>query len=335
MARQLPSGKVPTAIQPASPQAPSTQLAPPKRPRGLIANLMTVLLQPGWFFKTFPATAQWVIVAILILIVTGVQAVRVPTETEANAGLDSMPMPDMGGVIDGGAFNVMPPGGFGQSSDMGGVPTDTTGGTPVDVRATTTTALRSAGHFVVAWVILAVLYLFARWLRNLGADFGRNLQVAVWASVPLGLMLLSRLIYYEAGGTPGEMGLTPLLSAWDGYAEQSTFAQDLIYHALSLMTLFWFWHIVLVYLGARFALNGRAWAASLITLFWIAISITVPVVTGNASAPSTAEPASSDALLGEFPVDPMQLPDGMNIPPSEFEMTPDLQITPEVTESGG
>ncbi len=330
MARQLPSGKVPTAIQPAPPQTPSTHLAPPKRPRGLIANLMTVLLQPGWFFKTFPATAQWVIVAILLLVVAGVQAVRVPTDTETNAGLDSMPMPDMGMGMDSGAFNVMPPDAMlGGSSDMGGVPTDPTGGQTVDVRATTTTALRSAGHFVVAWLILAVLYLFARWLRGLGADFGRNLQVAVWASVPIGLMLLSRLIYYEAGGTPGEMGLTPILSAWDGYAEQTTFARDLMYHALSLMTLFWFWHIVLVYLGVRFALNGRAWAATLITLFWIVISITVPVVTGNASAPAAETSADEVVPMGDMLIDPMQLPE------SEFETMPELQITPEVTESGG
>jgi len=329
MARQLPSGKVPTAIQPAQPQAPSTSIAPPKRPRGLIANIITVLLQPGWFFKTFPTNAQWVIIAILILVIAGVQAVRVPDSSITDVITEPIFDPTGsggggGGVIDGG-FNVMPPSDFGaQSSDMGGVPTDPSGGAPVDVRATTTTALRSAGNFVVAWVILAVLYLFARWLRGLGADFGRNLQVAIWASVPLGIMILIRLIYYESGGMTGEMGLTPLLTSWDGYAEQSAFAQNLIYHALSLMTLFWFWHIVLVYLGARFALSGRAWAAALITVFWIAVSISIPVITGNATAPSVVD--ESSLLTGDIPVDPMMIPEG--------EAPPELQITPEVTESG-
>jgi hypothetical protein len=314
---QLPPPPTTSAIQPAAPPAINVYQA--RRARGFFTNLIALLLQPGLFFRTFPSNTQWVIVALLILLVTGIQAVRQPGANDAGTDVFIPPVVeapiDNGGSVigGGGAFSVVPPPGF--AADGGsGVPGGDAGSSAA-VRDTTTTAILAAGTFVIAWLIQAVVLLLVPLLRGRPGNTGRNLQIAVWASVPLGLMILFRLIYFESGGAPESPGLSALIEGWTDFAALSPFVQQIVYRVLSSLTLFWLWNIVLFYLGARFALNGRVWAAFLVTLMWLILAITIPVVTGNVTVP-TAQ-ASDDAPVILDPL--MQM-----IPEGDFNLTPDV-----------
>ena len=310
---QLPAPDPGTAIQPAS--APAVDIYQVRRARGFISNLIAVLLQPGLFFRTFPTNTQWVIVAFLILFVVAVQAVRQPdpNAAEPSAG-DFFPVGDPstsdgngGGIISGGGGVIIaPPGGFGQA------PTDSGTGegqapSSEEVRSTTTTALLSAGGILLAWILQTLVLSLAPLLRGRPASLGRNFQVAVWASVPIGLMILIRLIYYESGGSPESPGLSALIDSWSDFSALSPFVQNFVYMLLSSLTLFWLWNIILLYMGARFALNGRVWSAFIVTLMWVIIALIVPVATGNVTAPVEAEEAA--------PIDGgVLMPDGMLSP---------------------
>jgi len=343
---QLPPPKTTSAIEPAAP--PTLNIYQARRARGFISNLIAVLLQPGLFFRTFPTNTQWVIVAILVLVVAGVQTVRQPTAHTLTSADPLLPLIDPalsggGDFGNGGGITVGPPGSFNGppvSGDFGGGAS-----APVSseaIRNTTTTALFAAGTILIAWLIQSVLFGLVPLLRGRSANLGRNLQVAVWASVPIGLLFLLRLIYYESGGAPESPGLTALIDGWSDFAVLSPFVQNIVYMLLSSLTLFWAWNIVLIYLGARYALNGRAWSAFLVTLMWVILAITIPVVTGNVTAPAR-DVAVIDPLM--LPSDEMLLPDdGELLPPvSDDTTTPPMpestlesDATPESTnESAG
>ncbi|MFN8531702.1 MAG: YIP1 family protein [Anaerolineae bacterium] len=306
MTARLPPPKNSSAIQ--TTQPPTVAVYQPRRARGFISNVLALLLQPGYFFRTFPTNTQWVVVAIVVLLLAGFLAVRQPTDSsgDAAAPIDAGPVfdPSMmgsdssggGGVIDGG-ISVGPPAGFDSQNIDGGAPTS--GASSDEVRSTTTTALLGAGDFVLMWVLQAVLLCLVPLLRGRSASLGRNLQVAVWAAIPLGLMIGARLIYYESGGSTGTMGLSALIDHWEGFTTFSPFVQNVLFSLLSSLTLFWLWNVILIYIGGRFALNGRAWAAFLVTLMWVIIAVLIPVATGSVIAPTVqaAEDAANAALM--------------------------------------
>jgi len=98
-------------------------------------------------------------------------------------------------------------------------------------------------------------------------------------------------VYFAAGGTGGAVGLSLLMEEWDGYADLSRGAQRLLEAFLSTVSLFWLWSLLLLYCGARYALNGRRWVAALVVLIWI---VAVPSVTALVSEPvTTVSPRAS------------------------------------------
>lgn len=276
------------------------------RTRGLISQISAVLLQPVYFFRTMPTmgeTRQWLWIAILILGILGMSAVRqqqaAPVDTSGGGDLGGLDM-GMGGDFGGmpGDFGGLD---MGMGGDFGGMPTIPGGGggtsTEPSVNDTLTTAIVTASGMVLGWLILTVLLSEVTLFKGQSPKLGQNFQIAIWASLPLALMAIAQLLYAAAGGVMGRAGISGLVLDWAGFAEQSEFVQLLLLSLTSVLTLFWLWQLMLIYYGARHALNGRRWTSVLVVVLWIAVSVVIPVATGAIKLP---EPAPAGDDFGEF-----------------------------------
>jgi hypothetical protein len=293
------------------------QITPRTRPRGLWGQTWTVVLQPGYFFRTLPpmaATRSWLWAAIFILAITGISAVRQEALlNEATGALSPInfggPPPgtdlggDLGGISSGGGFEVAPVGVPGDS----GIPPmgETPAGGAADVTATWTTALVTAAGIIVGWFILMILLSEVSLFNGRLPILGHNFQIAIWASIPLALMAILQLVYYAAGGTVREDGISGLLTDWEAYQSMSPFVQSLILSLFSRLTLFWIWSLILIYVGARNALHGKRFASLLVVAAWAVVLVVLPVVTGAVKAPE-----ASEVVLPELITDPSLAPDG-------------------------
>jgi hypothetical protein len=276
----------------------SSSLAFPYRQRrSLMGNATTALLQPVTFYRTFPAARHWLWAALFTLVMVGWSAVRqeaLLNEAESPGFEAPVEVPPM----DPGMGGPMVPGGIPGGMPTGAPPVVTTVGQEANISETLMTALVAAGGVVVAWAIQALLLLLVSMLRGFAPSFGRNVQIAVWASLPLGLMSLFQLIYFAAGGQGGRMGLSLLLDQWPGYAALPPFTQAALISLLTQFTLFWLWSLILLYMGARHALDGSPTAAMLVVVFWLLIAVFVPVLTGAVTPPeaAAAEPIVPDLM---------------------------------------
>lgn len=308
-----------------STRPPSRALSRPAPRRSLPGQITAALFQPGSFFATLPAgsSRQWLLAALLILALAGFTAVR-HAELKAKAGAnDAAASPvdfgaappvegDFGAPVEGGG--AIPGGEFPSPGDFGGsFPLEDAGGASASTTSTWTTALVGAGELMLAWAIQALLLCEVSLFNGRLPKLGRNVQIAVWASLPLALMAALQLVYYWAGGTMGEPGLLGLIVEWEGFAAQPPFAQALLLSLASRLTIFWLWSLLLLYIGGRMALNGRSWAVALVLVAWAAVSVVAPVATGAIAAPGL----EIDALpLGEMPLDPSLMPEGMPFDPA-------------------
>lgn len=141
-----------------------------------------------------------------------------------------------------------------------------------------TTALVAASVVVISWLAQALLLCEVSLLNGKMPQFGLNLRITIWSSLPLGLMALLQLIYYAAGGLSGAPGISGVLTIQPFYMEQSATVQALLLALASQLTLFWLWNLALLYLGGRHALNGKRLAALLVIVAWVLLLILIPVV---------------------------------------------------------
>ncbi|MBZ0295339.1 MAG: YIP1 family protein [Anaerolineae bacterium] len=288
------------------------------RRRSLTGHVSLLLFQPGAFFRLLPplhANRQWLWIAVIALALTGLYAVRTAAPSAETGDPVSMP-------VDTGSFDA-PGGGFdpGFIPDAGpppdiGLPS---AGGGVDVATNWSTALVAAAGLVVQWLALGVILGEVSLFNGLRPQFGKNLQIAIWASVPLALMTLLQLIYISAGGSVGAPGIAGLLSDWDGFAGLSPLMRDILWSLFATVTLFWLWSLTLVYIGARQALHGKRWAVLITLIGWVMVLVVVPVALGRVSAP---EAASDEAGLIEMPMDDLGMPEsfGEDVLPGGDEM---------------
>lgn len=280
------------------PQVSRVQHAPSS---GLISQILAVFVQPKTFFENLPESRQWLIIAMFVLVITGIAAVN---QVETTATSSATSNTTQGTSIDLSAFQqstgdstssagqttltgVQPP-----SFLLGSGTSTATTSTSDDPDSLLISALLSACGVLAVWGGEALLLSLVTMLRGRAPNLGRSLQIAVWASLPLALMLILRLIYFSRGGTGGELGLSLLVQQWDGYSDLPEMAQRVLTVFASGLTLFWLWNIVLLYHGARFALNGRRLSALLVIAMWIAVSTVVPALAGStvtAVAPRVTE----------------------------------------------
>jgi hypothetical protein len=283
-----------------------------------MTQIMTVSLQPTYFFRTLPNvgdTRQWFWVAALILILVGLSAVRqeslqsTASATAFTPPVAENPSPNPGRFDQGGFPGAL-------SGDAGTIPPPTTS---ADITSTWTTALISGSHIVLGWFILAILLSEVPLFNGVSPSLGQNLQIAIWTSVPLGIMAGLQLVYFAAGGAPREPGLTGLLAYWEGYKQLPTFVQSLLMSLTSRLTIFWLWTLVLLYIGARNTLRGKRWAVALVVVMWTAVLVIVPVLTGAIVAPE--QPSSVIEGLPDQRIIPedFSLPDGASTPQATME----------------
>ncbi|MCE7946112.1 MAG: hypothetical protein DYG88_01645 [Chloroflexi bacterium CFX4] len=251
-----------------------------------------VLLQPVLFFRVLsvpqPESRVWLWAAILILFLIGASGVRQAEMNSAAPPSEGIPggAPPFEG-IPGGAppFEGMP----GGAPPFEGAPPNMGGEAPAanspDAADTIITGMVAASGLFFGWFALSFLLSFVSLVRGLPPPFGINLQVAIWASLPFAIMAGVQLLYYSNGGKLGAQGLSGLVKDIQGFDTFAPFLRDVIYSALAQLTLFGLWMLVLVYLGARYALRGGRAAAFFVTLTWAFFAIFAPIVSGTLRAP--------------------------------------------------
>jgi hypothetical protein len=318
------------------------QITPRTRPRGITGQVWTVVLQPVYFFRTMPLmadTRSWLWAAILVLTVSGVSAVRQEILLNEASGVTAV---DMGGVppgVDvgipggGGAFEVIPGGGGDIPSDVGVPPAAPTTGGEADVTSTWTTALLTASSIILGWLVLSILLSEVSLFNGRAPMIGQNLQIAIWASIPLGLMAVLQLVFYAAGGEVGATGVSGVLAEWEAYKSMSPLVQSLILSFTSRLTLFWLWSLILIYVGARNTLQGKWFASAIVVVAWMLLLVVMPVVTGTIKAP---EAAAENVIPGDPSFSPDgEIPSGLTDPfgqPVDGNM---IETTPEASSEGG
>lgn len=324
-------------------QPPEYGLLPNSRPRSLWGQFGMALLQPGRFFRTLPSlpdNRQWVWAALLILLLAGLSAVQanssapIPSESLPPGG-DFGPMPGDpfgGGASGGGAAAISGGGGAGPVAGPeipgAGAPG---GGGESNPAEDWTTALIAASNIVVMWAIVTLLLAVVSLLRGVPPQWNHNIQIAIWASVPLGLMAALQLVYFFAGGTAGEPGMAGLLPEWDAYADLPESQQALALSLASRATLFSLWTVVLVYMGGRQALRGQRWVVALVTLALVALVVAIPVAAGTITAPE--DEAIRDLPGGVIGPEglPGEPPPGVEFPGDE---APGIDVSPEEAPPG-
>lgn len=261
------------------------------RPRSLWGQVWTVALQPNNFFQVLPQTPsssrQWFWVAVLILALNGFSAVR--QDALVNGTGDGSITPPVsqssgGDFSGGGGFPTGPAGsaGFDTSSN---VPSDSGTGTS-DISSTWVTALISGTSILVGWFVLALILCEVPLFNGVRPSFGQNLQIAIWTTVPLGIMAGLQVIYLAAGGKVGAGGISGLLDVWKGYNDLSPLLRSILLSLTSRLTVFWVWTLILIYIGGRQALEGKPWAVGLVVVIWVLILVIFPVLTGSIGAPT-------------------------------------------------
>ncbi|MEP7291012.1 MAG: YIP1 family protein [Chloroflexota bacterium] len=301
-----------------------------RRPRSLWGNLSLVILQPSVFYRSFPLARHWLWVAVLILTLNGFSAVNQPTPGDATTG-DGTAVAQPPQFSDSGVTPGSFDGGFIPPTDAGVLP----GGaaTSPNVSKTVMTALLAAGGVVLAWFIQSIILSEVSLINGARPSFGRNWQIAVWASVPLGLMLLIQQIYYAVGGEPGKIGLSLLLEQWSGFAALPAFSRAVLTTLLTNLTLFWLWSLLLLYLGGRYVLNGKRAAVMLVIVAWVIISVFVPALTSPGAADDVPV-VSDESSMGIVPGDSLVISplETVGAAGDAFELSPSPTDEAEASE---
>lgn len=300
-------------------RAQDYRLAYGARPRGLVAQFFSVILQPREYFRTMPQVGtQWLVMALVILALAGFVAVRQAELADGGGAASSPVFPPDAGMdlgIDGGMGMPMP-------GDMSGLPPEGFGGGGGggagggDISSTWTTALKAASNLLLIWAVQALLLCEVTLFKGRAPQFGHNLRIAVWASVPLALLAGLQLLYYSMGGEVGQQGIAGLLPEWDAYAEQTPLVQALLLSLTSRLTVFWLWSVILLYFGARYALKGHWLTSMLVVVAWIAFAVAAPVVTGQIKAPET---------VTEIPFEDEMMPPDMDFMDEEAPFDPSIE----------
>lgn len=311
--------------------------------RGLIAQISTALFQPITFFETLPTmrqTRQWLWVGFVILAMIGLSAVQQATQADS-ASTDEGAIPVTDPFAGGGGEIISPD--LGGGIDFGAPPIDPNApATPADPAQTVnnwTIALVEATKLVLMWAVLSIMLIIVPMFNGKPPQIGENVQIAVYASLPLGVMGALQLIFIAAGGVMGKAGLSGLVNEISFYPTSDPFLQSLILSAASQTTLFMLWSLMMIYYGGRKVLNGNRLVVVLVIVAWVALLVITPVVTGTIQAESVETP--TDETIIEIPPLPEMPPsdiEGMMNPFEEIpqdgmiiEMTPDamFEVTPD------
>ena len=142
-------------------------------------------------------------------------------------------------------------------------------------------ALVAITRLVLSWLVQAILLSEVTLFQGAAPRLGLNWRIAVWASLPLGLMAGVQLLYRSGGGVIEAPGVAGFLDSLPLYADAPEFLQLVMRSFASNFTLFWLWHLALLYLGGRHTLKGSPWSALLVVIMWVLIIVLLPVITNQ------------------------------------------------------
>jgi len=235
---------------------------------GILTQLMRLFIQPVAFFRAMPLGRQWLFVALVVLVIAGYTATTQVQSTASSSGSST--------TTQSTSFDL-------SLLDATSTETDTTATQQTQTSTTSDStdtqlmnALLAASGVLVMWSGQALVLSLVSMLRGYPPQITKSFQIAVWASLPLALMLVLRYVHYSAGGTGGSLGLSMLLDSWTGYSTMSEYGQRIVAVFMSNLTLFWLWNVALLYLGARYALSGSRFAVLLVVVMWIVVSTLIP-----------------------------------------------------------
>lgn len=188
-----------------------------------------------------------------------------------------------------------------------------------------TMILLTLAQVLAMWFGAAVVLMLVSLFQGKRPRFGHNLQLAIWASVPLGVMALLQIIYVASGGVINSRGIARVIVNMEAYPSWSPMVQQFMLSLAMHAHLFAVWHLALLYIGARQHLGGRRVIIALVLVVWVLIAVIVPITLGLVQPP--ADPVPVD-MGGDFPPggEPF-LPDGGGEP-----MPPDGNFAPALEE---
>ena len=230
-------------------------------PRGFLSQLGMVIFQPAAFFHSLAVTNRsrsWLWAAILILLIIGFSAVQLSGSADVGGDVGAPGLtPDMG-------MEEVP---IGPLPQDGSAPADGS----ADPAAAWMTGLKTAGAQVLKWAVLVIVLAEVTMFNGHAPRLARNLQIAIWTSVPLALMAVLQLVYQANGGSIGAHGLTGFLENWQAFSDFDFYIRSFIYGIAAQLTIFWLWSLVLIYIASRTALHGKRAVVMLVVLLWIVI----------------------------------------------------------------
>ncbi|MCZ2094921.1 MAG: hypothetical protein LC121_01370 [Anaerolineae bacterium] len=263
----------------------------------IITQVLRLIFQPVTFFRAMPGGSQWVLAALLVLVVTGYTAT---TQVQSTASSASDSAAQSAG-FDLSLFDKSVTQNDAASTTQ---PTQQTQQTATDTTDTSSdtilmNALIAASGMLVMWVGQTALLSLVSMFRGFAPQVGRSFQIAVWASLPLALMLGLRYVHYSTGGEGGALGLSLLLDDWSGYSVLTEYGQRIAAVFLSNLTLFWLWDVLLLYLGARYALGGRRFMVFVVVVLWVVASTLIPALVSEPETRLAPRQATSSVVTQE------------------------------------
>ncbi len=261
----------------------------------LFTQFTRVLFSPARFFRAMPANGNWIVVALLVLAVAGYTA-TMQTQSAASGTSGTASAQTNGfdlSLLDADA-----------TADTSTTQTQTqTNTSTVTTDESLTSALLAGTGIVVLWLGQTALLSLVSMFRGYAPQLGKSFQVAVWASIPLALMLVLRHLHYAAGGTGGALGLSLLLDSWSGYSTLTEYGQRIAAIFMSNLTLFWLWNVALLYLGARHALGGRRFTVFVVIILWVVASTLIPALVSEPETRTAPRPSINSLATPTNPSD--------------------------------
>jgi hypothetical protein len=275
---------------------PVVNQRPRKPARGLMGQVSMVIFQPAKFFAEMPTTQhnrQWAWMGLLLLIVIGFNSVQQydVNNSSGSSGDSEFVDPMMGMDMGGGMMNdpFMPP-----DMGMGGGDTSSTGASNTSTKWEI--GLVAGAGMVFVWFAQVLILSQVSLFKGQAPVLSDNLQIVIWATVPLGLMALFQMFFRWTGGTIGEAGLLGLMVQTSFYQSANPFLQAILKTLASHMTLFWLWSLVLIYIGARHVLQGRMLPSILAVVMWVVMFVAVPHILN----PPQADDVPLNDDMGDF-----------------------------------
>lgn len=281
-------------------------------PRGFISEIVTVITHPHVFFtelgnrQSSPHTL-WIVIVILLMMT--LMTIQTSTHiVESNSG--------------GASFVDMP--GGGSSPFDPGFPPDgggSDGGTPstqIDPTAQWMLVLTTISKQLIVWGALTILLTIVTLANGYMPPFGKNLEITIWASVPLALMAGLQLAFMSGGGTITATGFSGFLDEWEIFASLDLRLQSIVHAFSEQMTLFWLWALWLLYVGMRYTLRGKRVVILFTLVMWIIMFWLVNSL-HSYDILSSKLPTIEDAMPEEFVPQEFMPEDG--IPPMDMPLT--------------